>query len=75
MQDIRVLIFPDGPHSYEDEVMYVDRNRIRTVSNIIDALEELQPGPEEEMTRSLLDKIMEITEEEFRSQAERIKMF
>ena len=55
--------------------MYMDRNRIRTASNIIDALEELQPGPEEEMTRSLLEKITDITEEEFRTQAERIKMF
>ena len=55
--------------------MYMDRNRIRTASNIIDALEELQPGPDEEMTRSLLEKITDITEEEFRSQAERIKMF
>lgn len=48
--------------------MYMDRNRIRTAGNIIDALEELKAGPEEEMTRSLLDKITDMTEEEFRSE-------
>ena len=51
--------------------MYMDRNRIRTASNIIDALEELQPGPEEEMTRSLLEKITDMTEEKFRTEAGR----
>ncbi len=49
--------------------MYMDRNRIRTTGNIIDALEEMNVGPEEEMTRSLLEKITDITEEEFRSEA------
>ena len=49
--------------------MYMDRNRIRTAGNIIDALEEMNVGPEEEMIRSLLEKIADITEEEFRSEA------
>ncbi len=60
-------------HLTQEEIcilwMYMDRNRIRTASNIIDSLEELQPGLEDEMTRSLLDKIMDMTEEEFRSEA------
>ena len=51
--------------------MYMDRNRIRTAGNIIDALEEMNVGPEEEMTRSLLEKITDMTEEKFRTEAGR----
>ncbi len=51
--------------------MYMDRNRIRTAGNIIDALEELQACPEELMMRTLLDKITEMTEEKFRTEAGR----
>ena len=54
--------------------MYRSSDRIRTVADIIDALEETEEGPEEQLLRSTMDKITQMDEDYFRNTAKQTPM-
>ena len=54
--------------------MYRNSDRISTVADMIDALEETEEGPEERLLRSALDKIAEMDEEIFAKTANQLPM-
>ena len=54
--------------------MYRNSDRIRTVTDMIDALEETEEGPEEQLLRSTMDKITQMDEDYFRKTAKQSPM-
>ncbi len=54
--------------------MYLGRDRVRTAANMMDVLECMEEGPEEQLVRSVMDKIEGLDEGSFRKISEQVPL-